>query len=282
MCNWRAAARHAGAAGSTRTNTSTTGAPGNSASCITTSPSGLTTIRGGSQSRIRWTRPVPRFRPTSRRPSSINHSRSCRSCPITTTIPSAGIPLQASRSKGMRKRVIKYLSPLPGLMLVIALISSGAAVAQAQDANELQGIEKQLNGLGDRIQRLQDLSDVEIVQDAYGYYVDKAQWHYLADLFAPDATLEIGGKGIFLGRARVFEYMHVGLGPIGPRDGSLIDHQQFQCLPTINVDGVTAQIRCIAFVMSSGGWGHNYYEDKFVKINGCLLYTSDAADDLLC
>jgi hypothetical protein len=154
------------------------------------------------------------------------------------------------------------------ILSVMALAWFWTVAAHAQGSEQLQGIEKQLNSLGDRIQRLQDLTDVEIVQDAYGYYVDKAQWHYLADLFAPDATLEIGGKGVFLGRARVFEYMHVGLGPIGPRDGSLIDHQQFQCLPTIDPDGVTAEVRCIAFVMSSGGWGHNYYEDRFVKING--------------
>ena len=168
--------------------------------------------------------------------------------------------------------MLKPSRRIPGslkrLMLAIALVAFAASAARAQDAAELKGIEQQLNGLGDRIQRLQDLTEIEIVQDAYGYFVDKAQWHYLADLFADDATLEIGGKGVFLGRARVFEYMHVGLGPIGPRDGSLIDHQQFQCLPTINADGVTAQIRCIAFVMSSGGWGHNYYEDRFVKING--------------
>ena len=50
--------------------------------------------------------------------------------------------------------------------------------------------------LGDRIERLQDVTEVEIVQHAYGYYVDKAQWRSLADLFADDATLEIGGKGI--------------------------------------------------------------------------------------
>jgi hypothetical protein len=168
--------------------------------------------------------------------------------------------------------MLKPSRRIPGslkrLMLAIALVAFAASAARAQEAAELKGIEQQLNGLGDRIQRLQDLTEIEIVQDAYGYFVDKAQWHYLADLFADDATLEIGGKGVFLGRARVFEYMHVGLGPIGPRDGSLIDHQQFQCLPTINADGVTAQIRCIAFVMSSGGWGHNYYEDRFVKING--------------
>jgi hypothetical protein len=80
---------------------------------------------------------------------------------------------------------------------VMAFVSLWAAAAYAQGSQELQGLEQQLNSLGDRIQRLQDLTEVEIVQDAYGYYVDKAQWHYLADLFAPDATLEIGGKGVF-------------------------------------------------------------------------------------
>jgi hypothetical protein len=143
-----------------------------------------------------------------------------------------------------------------------------AGAAQAASDADLKAIEKQLAGLGGRITRLQDLTEVEIVQNAYGYYVDKAQWRSLADLFDDDATLEIGGKGVFLGKARVFEYMTVGLGPIGPRDGSLIDHQQFQCLPTIMPDGVTAKARCIAFVMSSGGWGHNYYEDEFVKEDG--------------
>jgi hypothetical protein len=106
------------------------------------------------------------------------------------------------------------------------------------------------------------------VQHSYGYYVDKAQWKSLRDLFDDDATLEIGGKGVFLGKERVHEYMSVGMGAPGPRDGLLIDHQQFQCLPTIMEDGVTAKARCIAFVMSSGGWGHNYYEDEFVKEDG--------------
>ena len=153
--------------------------------------------------------------------------------------------------------------------LAAALLTLGTASASAQATDaELQAIEKDLNAIGTRITRLQDLTDIEIIQDTYGYFVDKAQWHGLADLWTKDGTLEIGGKGVFLGKDRVFEYMHVGLGPIGPRDGLLIDHQQFQCLPTIHDDGVTAEQRCIAFVMSSGGWGHNYYENDYVKENG--------------
>ena len=152
-----------------------------------------------------------------------------------------------------------------GSAIALALLATGAV---AQVDADLQAIEKELNALGTRITRLQDLTDVETVQDAYGYFVDKAQWHGLADLWTENGTLEIGGKGVFLGKQRVFEYMHTGMGPIGPRDGLLIDHQQFQCLPTIHEDGVTAEQRCIAFVMSSGGWGHNYYENDYVKENG--------------
>jgi len=151
---------------------------------------------------------------------------------------------------------------------LLVLASLCAPTAFAADTAALKSLEQQLTAVGDRITRLQDLTDIEIVQNAYGYYVDKAQWRSLSDLFDDDATLEIGGKGIFTGKARVFEYMTVGLGPIGPRDNSLIDHQQFQCLPTVHADGVTGEARCIAFVMSSGGWGHVYYEDDFIKENG--------------
>ena len=72
-------------------------------------------------------------------------------------------------------------------------------------------MEKHLNTLGKRITRLQDMTEVEIVQHAYGYYVDKAQWRSVSELFADDATLEIGGKGVFLGKERVFQYMTDGL-----------------------------------------------------------------------
>lgn len=151
--------------------------------------------------------------------------------------------------------------------LLLGLAAAAAATAAPSEA-QLAAVEKELNALATRIERVEDLHEVEIVQHAYGYYVDKAQWLSLADLFDDDGTLEIGGKGVFLGKKRVYEYMSVGMGAPGPRDGLLIDHQQFQCLPTIMEDGVTARARCIAFVMSSGGWGHCYYENVYKKEDG--------------
>ncbi|HLB30533.1 MAG TPA: nuclear transport factor 2 family protein [Gammaproteobacteria bacterium] len=156
-----------------------------------------------------------------------------------------------------------------GLWLAAATLALGAASgARAQSASEIKQLEIELAALSDRIERLQDLSEVEIVQRAYGYYVDKSLWYDLADLWTEDGTLEIGGRGVFLGRDRVFEYMNVGLGAIGPKPGVLVDHQQFQPIVTINPDGKTAEMRAIAFVMSGGGWGHVYYENDYVKENG--------------
>ena len=170
----------------------------------------------------------------------------------------------------MMKREMKTMAL--AVLVAVGMQMGGAAQAasntQAAGGGDVAALEKQAAALGDRITRLQDLNEVEIVQDAYGYYVDKGQWRSISDLFTEDATLEIGGKGVFLGRKRVFQYMTEAFGAIGPKEGSLIDHQQFQCLPTVHEDGVTAEARCIAFVMSSGGWGHNYYENTYKKING--------------
>ena len=47
-----------------------------------------------------------------------------------------------------------------------------------------------------RCQKLADESAVERVQRAYGYYVDKAMWPDVADLFCEAGSLEIGGRGV--------------------------------------------------------------------------------------
>ena len=149
-------------------------------------------------------------------------------------------------------------------VFILILLSSPGAVPAA----ELEELSAELVNLSNRIERLQDLSDVEKLPRYYSYYVDKAQWRSVANLFSEDSTMEIGGRGIFIGRERVFEYLNTGMGPIGPRDGIIIDHQNLQPLATIHDDGKTAEIRAIAFVMGPGGWGHVYYENDYVKDNG--------------
>ena len=88
-------------------------------------------------------------------------------------------------------------------LMVAALLAAAAAPAGAQTAVA------KLDALDARITRLEDLNDIERLQRSYGYFVDKAQWTQLSELFADDATLEIGGKGVFTGKDRVLAYMQL-------------------------------------------------------------------------
>lgn len=125
-----------------------------------------------------------------------------------------------------------------------------------------------LNALDKRITRLEDLNAIEKVQRTYGYFVDKNQWAELAELFSKDGTLEIGGRGVYVGRDQVRAYMQTGFGPDGPREGLLMNHMQFQAIPDVDPDGVHGHQRMRAWVMSNGGWGLPLYENDYVKEGG--------------
>src|SRR5690606_8576972 len=106
-----------------------------------------------------------------------------------------------------------------------------AAPASAQTADE------RLDQRDARITRFEDLNANERLQKAYGHFVDKGQWTNLSELFTDDATLEIGGKGLFLGKHRVLEYMQIASGPDGAKPGVLANHLQLQPIPDVSADG---------------------------------------------
>jgi len=139
----------------------------------------------------------------------------------------------------------------------------------------LAELEHRVNALRHRVELLEDQAQIEKLQRAYGYYVDKAQWQQVAQLFAARGTYEIGGRGVFIGPARVLEYLVTGLGPIGiaTRAGQILDHQQLEGIVDVAPDGKTARGRWLALVMggserSSALWGDATYENTYVKENG--------------
>lgn len=153
------------------------------------------------------------------------------------------------------RRAARLLSLLGAIAL--------AAPAGAQEAS----VEARLDAIEARLTRLEDIAAIERLQRAYGYFVDQGQWAHLSGLFASDATLEIGGKGIFVGRHRVLEYMRTAFGPDGPPP-ILANHMQFQPVVSVAPDGKTGWLRGRAFVMASSGWGLPLYENAFVKEDG--------------
>ncbi len=137
---------------------------------------------------------------------------------------------------------------------------------------ELRGVADRLASMGRRVERLEDEQAIETLQRSYGYFVDKALWSETADLFAEDGTLEIGGRGVFSGKARVLEYLK-WLAPQGLTRGKLFDHLQLQPIVTVAPDGKSAEGRWRFFAQvgehgKSGLWGLGTYENRYVKEDG--------------
>ena len=126
--------------------------------------------------------------------------------------------------------------------------------------------------LAHRATLLRDETEVENLQRVYGYYLDRAMWDQVADLFADQGTIEVAQQGVYVGKQRVREFLGT-LGRHGLVDGWLNDHIQLQPVVDIAADGKTARVRSREFAMTGkfggqGFWSEGIYENKYVKQNG--------------
>lgn len=162
---------------------------------------------------------------------------------------------------------------------VAAKVAKSAGVDPGQqlaDARRLMGL-------------VRDEQQIQVLQRSYGYFVDKNLWGQIGDLFTEDGTLEIGGRGVFVGKKRVLEYLN-WLGH--PHPGKLYDHTQMQPVVTVSPDGQTAKGRWRALIFGADTekrqdfLGDCIYENEYRKENGVwkisklhayfLLYTDFA------
>ncbi len=116
----------------------------------------------------------------------------------------------------------------------------------------------------------EDYRDLMNLQAAYGYYVDKGLFDKAADLFARDGTLEIAGRGVYVGQDRVREYLH-HLPPY--EDGTIYNHMQLQPVLHIDSEAGTAKGRwrtlmMVGFIGREGRWGEATYENTYVREDG--------------
>jgi hypothetical protein len=149
--------------------------------------------------------------------------------------------------------------------------TSGLSEAQSPKFAALQ---KQLAQLESDAARIDDASAIRRLQRAYGYYLDQAMWDDVADLFAPDASIEIGLDGVYVGQKRIREYLYkLGGGRKGLQAGQLNEHMELQPVVNVAPDGLTAKGRWRAFIMTgqlgeSATWGEGPYENEYAKQNG--------------
>ncbi|MGD8810854.1 MAG: nuclear transport factor 2 family protein, partial [Gammaproteobacteria bacterium] len=126
--------------------------------------------------------------------------------------------------------------------------------------------------LAHKVTLLEDENAVEQLQRIYGFYIDKGFWSEAADLFADDATIEVAGSGVFVGKARVLEFLR-SRGPEFPQEGRLFDRMQLQPVVHVAPDGRTALGRWRLFAQEAqhgeyARWGVGIYENRYVKQAG--------------
>ncbi len=158
-------------------------------------------------------------------------------------------------------------------LVFMTLNASSASPASPSALSErIASLRASTQQLSEDLGRLEDERAIENLQRSYGFFVDKALWNQTANLFADNGTLEIGGRGVFVGKARILQYL-VWLAPQGLTRGKLFNHTQLQPIVTIAPDGRSAHGRWhflaeVGDFQKSALWGTGTYENEYVKENG--------------
>jgi hypothetical protein len=171
------------------------------------------------------------------------------------------------------KAIFGRLAALVCLAAVSAGCGRDAAVSE-EKLQKIASLQQRLTELQAEASKVEDASAIKRLQRAYGYYLDKAQWDEIVDLFADDGTIEIGLDGVYAGKERIRKYLYaLGGGQAGLREGQLNEHMQLQPFVTVAEDGLSAKARWRAFIMAgqhgkNALWGEGPYENEYVKQDG--------------
>lgn len=78
---------------------------------------------------------------------------------------------------------------------------------------------------------MEDREAIQRLQYQYGFYLNNRMWHEIVDLFAEDGpSIQIGRRGTYIGKERIFHFMHemLGQGRWGLLKDEIINHIQLQ------------------------------------------------------
>ena len=157
----------------------------------------------------------------------------------------------------------------------VTLLSGSCAFPPPQSGSAADAVlARRLVQLELRKTRIEDVNAIKRLQRAYGYYIDEAQWDDVADLFASNASIEIGMDGVFQGREHIRDYFRtIGGGRNGLAPGQLNEYLQLMPVITIGADGRRAIGTWRAVILAGhkgkdAFWGEGPYENEYVKEDG--------------
>jgi hypothetical protein len=175
-----------------------------------------------------------------------------------------------------------YLNPVTGQAPVYPVVGGpDARLAKAslmpqspvKPARLKGGAEAALAAAEANVARYKDYHEIDNLESAYGYYLDKNLWDGLAGLFAKNTSMELAMRGVYRDeRVRDFLWSVFGRGQQGPVAGRLGNHVQLQPVIDIAPDGQTAKARVRMLQQMSQGprasIGGAIYENEFVREDG--------------
>jgi hypothetical protein len=153
------------------------------------------------------------------------------------------------------------------LTIAAASLLASHLPIQAQSAR----MDREIDALTTRVEVLEGQRAIKKLQRSFGYYVDRGLWGEAADLFTDDGTIEIGIDGVYVGKARIREYLkRLHGGQEGLIYGQLNEWVTLQ--PAINVaaDGKSATARwrdlgMLGQYKQHAEWRDGIYENTYVK-----------------
>ncbi len=169
-------------------------------------------------------------------------------------------------------------------LLVLALGCLAAAPALAGDPvvtdsriiteeRRLAILETKLASLQMQLRQLEDTKAIERLQQAYGHYVSAGRAADAAALFSDDpaASIEFAQQGVYLGRARIQQFLAREGARLAP--GELRETPVYQGVVHVAADGQSAKGRWRSLVMGGvhgqdGRWTEGPYENEYIKEGG--------------
>jgi hypothetical protein len=166
---------------------------------------------------------------------------------------------------------IRFLQMMSAVLLLCPVALAAAAGSSTADlAAQVKKLQEQVAALQQKSDRAQDYIDIANLEAIYGYYVDKGQWDQVADLFTNDGTLELGLRGVWVGKEHVRAYLHK---LPDYKYGVVFNHMQLQPVIHVAPDGLTAKgrwraIMQVGILNRSAQWGEATYENEYTKEDG--------------
>lgn len=177
----------------------------------------------------------------------------------------------------MSKPVLPWLGPVVlGCAAALSARAGDPVVTDSRIITEerrLAILETKLASLQLQLRQLEDTKSIERLQQAYGHYVSAGRAAEAAALFSddPGASIEYAQQGVYLGRARIQQFLAREGARLGP--GEIRETPIFQGVVHVAADGLSAKGRWRSVVMGGvhgqdGRWTEGPYENEYVKEDG--------------